>query len=57
MGVALTRHLLAQRHDRLDLAEVDKHRTAVAALLHDSGDDVTFDTGEVTVFLLVLGVS
>jgi hypothetical protein len=55
--VALTRNLLAQRHDRLDLAQIDQHRTAVAALLHHAGDNVAFDTGEVSILLLVFGIA
>ena len=39
--VALAGHLFGQRHDGLDLAEVNQHGAAVTALLHDSGDDVT----------------
>ena len=49
MGVALTGHLLAQRHDGFDLAEIDPHGAAITALLHDPGDDVALDPREVTV--------
>ena len=56
MRIALPRHLLGQRHDRLDLAQVDQHRTRVAALLDHAGDDVALHAGEVAVLLLVLDV-
>ena len=55
--VALPRHPLAERQQRLELAEVDHHVVGVAALLDDTGDQVALLAGELAVPDVVLGVA
>ena len=57
VDVLLPRHLLGQRQDALDRAEVDQHVARVAALLDDAGDDVALAAAEVAHDLLVLEVA
>ncbi len=54
VGVFLAGSLLGQRHDRLDLSEIDPHRAGVAILLDDTGQNVTLGRGEAPVLLFVL---
>ena len=55
--VALAGHPLAQRQDRLELAEVDHHVVGVAALLDDPGDEVALLAEELPEPHVVLGVA
>ena len=50
-------HPLAERQQRLELAEVDHHVVGVATLLDHAGDDVALLAGELTEPDVVLGVA
>ena len=57
MDVLFFCHTLSNRHQCLDLAEIDQHIAGLATLLNNAGDDVTDLARELAELTFILGIA